>query len=151
MHYTCETTINLPINRVIELFDNPDNLSKWQPGLQSFEHLTGEPGEPGATSKLLYKMGKRTIEMIETVETRNLPHEFTGRYETPGVFNRNQNRFEAFDEHTTRWVSNMEFRFQSLTMKLMGWLSPGAFKKQTQKFMDLFKAFAEGEEATQPT
>jgi hypothetical protein len=28
-------------------------------------------------------------------------------------------------------------------MKLIGWLMPGTFKKQSQKYLDLFKSFAE--------
>ena len=71
MKYTLSTTINLPRSKVIELFDNPDNMSKWQPELQSFEHISGEPGEPGAKSRLKYKMGKREVEMIETITARN--------------------------------------------------------------------------------
>ena len=49
--YTVAIEIDLPRDRVIELFDNPDNLFKWQTGLQSFDHLSGEPGQPGAKSK----------------------------------------------------------------------------------------------------
>ncbi len=48
MKYTCELIVNLPRQRMIELFDNPDNMHKWQPGLVSFEHLSGESGQPGA-------------------------------------------------------------------------------------------------------
>jgi len=32
MKYTSEVTINLPRDRVVELFDDPDNLPKWQKG-----------------------------------------------------------------------------------------------------------------------
>ena len=30
MRYTSEVFIDLPINRVLELFDNPENMKKWQ-------------------------------------------------------------------------------------------------------------------------
>lgn len=36
MKYTAEIEINKPIDTVIELFDNPDNMGKWMEGLQSF-------------------------------------------------------------------------------------------------------------------
>ena len=65
MKYRCEVIINLPRERVVELFDNPDNMSQWQPGLQSFEHLSGEPGQPGTKSKLVYDMNGRRVEMVE--------------------------------------------------------------------------------------
>lgn len=47
MKHTVETIINKPIDTVIELFDNPDNLDKWMEGLQSFEPISGTPGQPG--------------------------------------------------------------------------------------------------------
>lgn len=81
MKYTNEVIINAPVNRVIELFDNADNMKEWQPGLVSFEHLSGTPGQVGAKSKLKYKMGNREIEMIETITVKNLPEEFSGTVE----------------------------------------------------------------------
>ena len=46
MHYSVDIEIDLPRDRVIELFDSTENLYKWQRGLQSFEHIEGEPGHP---------------------------------------------------------------------------------------------------------
>lgn len=91
MKYTSEIEINLPRERVIELFDNQDNMTKWQSGLISFEHVEGEVGQEGAKSNLKYKMGKREIEMVETITKRNLPDEFFGTYETKGVWNEVKN------------------------------------------------------------
>jgi len=142
MKYTNEIEINRPLQKVIELFDNPDNMAKWQPGFISFEHLSGVPGQPGAKSKLKYKMGKRDVEMIETITTRNLPNEFHGTYEAKGVFNVLKNYFSEPAPGKTKWVSDSEFKFSGI-MKLFGWLMPGAFKKQSQKYLDLFKIFAE--------
>ena len=144
MKYTTEIEINLPRERVIELFDNPDNLSKWQHELRSFEHLSGEPGQPGAKSKLIYKMGKREVEMIETVTKRELPDHFDGTYEANGVYNMQKNRFIDTGKGTTLWISESEFRFSGF-MKVMAFFMKGAFKKQTQKFMQQFKEFAESE------
>ena len=52
MKYQNEIEIDLPVNKVVELFDNPENLKRWMPGLQSFEHISGTPGQPGAKSRL---------------------------------------------------------------------------------------------------
>ena len=48
MKYTTQVEINLPRKRVIELFDNSENLKKWQEGLISFDHIEGEAGKEGA-------------------------------------------------------------------------------------------------------
>ena len=142
MEYQSEIIVNLPIDRVIELFDNSENMSKWQPELIDFQHLDGTPGQVGAKSKLEYKMGKREIEMIETITKNNLPHEFNATYEAKGVFNEIANEFISIDDTTTKWISYNKFEFSGF-MKLMGIIMPGAFKKQSLKYMQQFKEFAE--------
>lgn len=142
MKYANEVVINLPLKKVIELFDSEENLFKWQPELISFEHLSGEKGEVGAKSKLRYTMGKREIEMIETITVKNLPKEFSATYEAKDVWNEMKNYFEEIDENSTRWQADSHFEFSGF-MKLIGFFLPGSFKKQSQKSLDLFKAFAE--------
>ncbi|MEM6726316.1 MAG: SRPBCC family protein, partial [Bacteroidota bacterium] len=65
MKYQVDVIIDRPRAEVIQLFDSTENLYDWMEGLQSFEHLSGTPGEVGAKSKLTFKMGKRDITMIE--------------------------------------------------------------------------------------
>ena len=144
MKYSNEVIINLPLDKVIELFDSEENLFKWQPELISFEHFSGDKGEVGAKSKLHYKMGKREVEMVETITVKNLPKEFSGTYEAKGVWNEVKNYFEAIDENTTRWHSDCDFEFSGF-MKIMAFFMPGAFKKQSQKYLDQFKTFAESQ------
>jgi uncharacterized membrane protein len=142
MKYSSAIEINLPIEKVIALFDNPDNLSKWMKGLQSFEHISGVSGQPGAKSRMKFKMGKRDIEMIETILVRNLPEEFSGTYEAKGVFNIVRNKFIALSSNKTKYISEQEFEFSGF-MKVIGWLMPGAFKKQSMQYLQDFKEFAE--------
>ncbi len=93
MKYMLEAVLELPRNKVIELFTNPDNLPRWQPSLTSFEPLSGTPGQKGAKLRLKHKMGGRIIEMTETIETESLPEEVTYSYEAKGAWNRAVNRF----------------------------------------------------------
>ena len=143
MKYTSEIVVNLPRDRVIELFDDPDNLKEWQPGLQSFEHVSGEQGQPGAKSRLVFNEGGRRIEMIETISRRDLPEEFSGTYETKGAKNWITNRFFEDGPDRTRWVAANEFQFSGF-MRVMAVFMRGAFPRQSLEFMELFKKFAEG-------
>jgi hypothetical protein len=143
MRYTSEIEIDLPVAKVIELFDNPENLKKWMEGLISFEHISGIQGQPGAKSKLKFKNRNREMEMIETVTVRDLPREFSGTYEMIGMWNQQKNFFTG-SANKTKWRSESEFRFDNYMMKLMAFLLPGVFKKQSLKHMMNFKAFAEG-------
>lgn len=94
MKYRCEVTIDTPRDRVIELFDNPDNMSKWQ---------------PGAKSRLIYNQKGRRIEMIETIIRRELPDEFTGTYRAKGVENWVSNRFMEEESGQTRCLLRQSF------------------------------------------
>lgn len=143
MKYTCEITINLPREKVIEKLDNADNMKHWQKGLLDYEILSGTPGEEGAKMRLDYQMGKRSISMVETITKRDFPREFNANYDTKGVHNIQLNHFDEVDSQTTKWTSESEFQFSSFGMKLMGWMMPGAFKKQSLKYLEDFKNFAE--------
>jgi len=144
MNFSCEIEINKPIQKVIELFDNADNMHKWMEGLEGFEHLSGEPGEVGARSLLKFKMGKREIQMIETITVKNLPDEFSGTYEAKGVINRIKNKFIPLSETKTKYRTEQEFQLSGF-MKIIGFLMPGAFKQQTMKHLRAFKYFAENQ------
>ena len=87
MKYICEVVIDLPRERVIDLFDSSENIKEWQEGLQSFEHISGELGQTGSKSKLVYDMNGRRVEMIETILKRDFPDEFSATYEAKGVMN----------------------------------------------------------------
>lgn len=142
MEYTTKLEIQLPLEKVIHLFDNPDNMKHWQPELISFEHLSGEPGLPGAQSRLLYQIGKRKVEMIETIIQRELPATFCGTYEAKGVHNLQKNNFESINSSTTLWTCHSQFHFSGF-MKIIALFMPKAFRKQTLLFMTRFKEFAE--------
>lgn len=143
MKYQVEIEIDKPLEKVVELFKDPDNAEKWMVDLKSLEHLSGTPGKVGAKSRLKFEMGKRKIEMIETITVDNLPSEFAGTYETDGVYNIVSNRFSQAGEGRTRWVSHNEFQFTTFGMKMMGFFMPGAFKKESLKYLENFKKFAE--------
>ena len=145
MKYTTEIEIEKPIEKVVELFDNADNLKKWMEGLQSYEHISGTSGETGAKSRLFFKMGKREIEMIETILVRNLPEEFSATYEAKGVFNIAKNKFVKVSETSTKYITENEFQFKGF-MKFFAFLMPGAFKKQSFKYLQHFKKFAESQD-----
>ncbi len=144
MKFTCTVDIELPRERVIELFDNPDNMIHWQDGFVSFEHVSGEAGEPGAQSHVTYKMGSREMVLLETVVLRDLPHAFHGTYE--GTFGKNSmnNYFEELDTNKTRWKADVHYmQANGFIMKVMTKVFPGKMKKSTQKWMDQFKSWSE--------
>jgi hypothetical protein len=143
MKYTTEIGINLSRDKMLSLLENPQNMKHWQRGLLSFRQLSGKPGTEGAQMELEYRMGKRHLLLVETVLKWNLPDEFLMTYDAKGVHNIQKNYFEALGERQCKWVSQTDFQFSSFPMKLMAWLMPGAFRKQSMAYLRDFKNFAE--------
>jgi len=140
MKFLCKVDIDLPRSEVIPIFDNPENMKFWQDDFISFEHLTGEPGTSGATSRVKYKR----VELIETIIERRLPEAFHGSYEGSWGKNVMYNYFEETGTQSTRWTAEVEYtEMNNFMMKFMGKFFPSMFRKQTQKWMDQFKTFAE--------
>ena len=143
MKYTLEIDINLPREEFIKKFDNLDNMKHWQRGLLSYELLSKDPKVNGAQMKLEYQTGKRKMTLTETITKINFPDEFHANYEAKGVKNIQHSYFLEIDPNTTKWVSETEIKFSGLGMKLIGALMPWVFKKQSRKYLNDFKNFAE--------
>lgn len=143
MKYTVDVIIEVPREDVIKKMDNVDNMKHWQNGLVSAEHISGTPGEIGAKMKLSYTFGKRNMALIETITKNNFPEEFHATYKAKGMHSIQENFFENTPEGYTKWISRCEFEPSGFMMRMMLFLMPGAFKKQSKKYMIDFKNFAE--------
>lgn len=144
MKYDLEIILELSRDDVIRLYNNEENLYKWQPGLQSIKHLSGTAGEEGAKTELVFLMGKRKIVMTETIVGMKLPASYSATYEAKGVWNKIDNYFIDKGDGKTLWKTHNEFKSKGM-MRLWTLFMPGAFKKQSYKYMEFFKGFAEGE------
>lgn len=146
MKFTCSVEINAPVKKVVELFDDPGKLKEWQEGFVSMAHISGKPGKAGAVSKITYKTGKSVMELTETLKVKNLPVEMIALYEHLHMTNTMTNRFTAIDGNRTKWQAEIHYiKLDGFVPRLMARLTPGVFKKQTQKWLDNFKAFVERE------
>ncbi len=153
MKYTVSIEIALPRERVVQLLADPEHLSQWLRGLVVHEPLSGTHGEVGTKSRVVMQMGQQKFEAIETITRREpvdlhgIPRESVVHYEREivgeGMWSAARERFTETGPATTLWESENEFRFSSLLMRLVGFLMPGAFRKQSLQHMQDFKAFAE--------
>ncbi|MCY4463242.1 MAG: SRPBCC family protein [Albidovulum sp.] len=146
MKYELEICISAPRPSVAKLFIDQSRLAEWQPSLRDLNWLQGSPGEAGAKCELTHKIGKRTVVMTETVRESNLPARISYVYEAKGVWNPVDNHFEEISPDETRWRFKTEFQCKGV-MRIMSLLMPGAFKKESRRHMQEFKAFAEREAA----
>jgi uncharacterized membrane protein len=143
MKYTCVVDINLPIGKVVALWENEDNYAEWQDGFESMELLSGSLNSKGAKSRIVLH-DKRKIELLETIISTDLPNEKIALYEHRHMTNIQTTRFKEIGQNKTQYISEVEYtKFNGVMIKLMAKLFPSKFKEQSQKWMNQFKVFAE--------
>lgn len=153
MKFTVSIEIALPRERVAQLLADPAHLPNWLRGLVLHEPLNGVHGQVGTKSRVVLQMGQQKIEATETVTRREpadlhgIPKDsvvhFAREIVSEGMWSSVHEQLTEAGPETTLWVSESEYRFSGLLMRLVGLLMPGAFRKQTLQHMQDFKAFAE--------
>lgn len=144
MEYTCTVDIDRDIDTVVNLWADAHHFAEWQDGFHTIELLEGQADSIGAKSRLLYQQGKRKLELIETIISNDLPHEKKALYEHTDMTNTQTTRFERLTDNKTRYTSEVVYTtFNGFIPNMMAKLFPSVFKKQSQKWMDQFKVFAE--------
>src|SRR6267154_2048733 len=134
MKFTCTTEINAPREKTVKLFLDSSRYKEWQDGFVHIQTIKGKPWEKGTQSQVMYKNGKMTIDLKETILESNLPEVVTGLYEHEHMVNTMVNRFVAIDPYKTRYETIIEYtKFIGTIPKLMAFLMPGIFKSQVQK------------------
>ncbi|MBT8097241.1 MAG: SRPBCC family protein [Woeseia sp.] len=143
MKHKAEVIINAPREQVWAAFDDPDNMTRWQPTLESFVHKSGTPGHPGAVSELTYNENGRKIVMTETISERREEEFLAGIYESGFGTTTIVNNFEKINAQQTKWTMWCNFRFRGF-MKIMALFMSKSIRKRTDEDLQRFKQLAEG-------
>lgn len=153
MNYTVSIEIALPRERVVQLLADSAHVPKWVRGVVLHEPLNGPHGQVGTRSRVVMRTGQQEMEAIETITRREPPDlhgipkdsvvHFEREIVAEGMWNGARERFTETGPETTLWVSENEYRFSGLLMRLLAPFMRGVFRKQSQQHMRDFKAFAE--------
>jgi hypothetical protein len=153
MKYTVSIEIAMPREQVAQLLADPAQIPKWIRGIVVHEPLNGVHGQVGTKSRVVMQMGQQTMEATETITRREpvdlhaIPKGTVVHFEreivTEGMWSATHDQLTEASPNTTLWVSENEYRFSGLMMRLVGLLMPGTFRKQSLQHMQDFKEFAE--------
>ena len=143
MKFALELPLQKSRDEVWKAFDNPENTKIWQPSLVNFENISGTQGQPGAVSKLTYKGSKREFSLIEKVTHRAEPDRLDVVYENEFADSSVRNTFVIVNDNETLWRMEVEFKFKTLIMKLIGPSMKTNYMLRTERDMQGFKEFVE--------
>lgn len=143
MKYAHSMIIDVPLDKLVDLWQDEDNLKHWQDNFESIELLEGKKNTEGAVS-FIKLGGSRPMELKETIQSINLPHEKRALYQHIHMDNTHITKFKAISDSQTEYSVEGEYiKFHSFMPRMMALLFPDMFRKQSKKWMDQFKAFAE--------
>jgi uncharacterized protein YndB with AHSA1/START domain len=143
MNYRLELILDRPRAEVWKIFDDPDNMNKWQPSLVKLERVSGTAGRPGSVTALTFKNGDREFSLTEEVTFRAEPERLDGFYENVFAKNFVHNTFLEHDKDHTLWKVEAEFQFKTWFMRVISPFVKKRFVASTQRDMERFKALVE--------
>ena len=143
MKSVVELEIDVPRDKVVELFTDPENSTKWMDDLERYEPISGDPGIPGSTYRLVPKKGNMIF--VATVIARELPNKLRLRLDNSNITVFVKGTFVALSPQKTRLTSEEVFRFKGVFQKIFGFLASSSIKKVHRRHIEAFKRFAEAQ------
>ena len=144
MEFHNQIQINAPYEFVAPYIRRSENFDKWQDRFISATLLSGKDDKEGAQTRLLYKSGANTLELIETVESNNLPFSFKALYEHQHMDNTMFSSFEPIGDAITLYTTHVDYiELKGFMIKIMAKLFSGKFKKGPEDQMKRFKDYVE--------
>lgn len=146
MKMNVELVVGAGRDAVWAAFDNPENMPRWQPTLQSFTPRSGTPGQPGAVSELVYLERNREVILTETITERRDPEFMAGIYDSKWGKSLVVSHFEVIDTDSTRmkvW-SNVSFKG---SMRLMSVFVAASIRKRNEADLQRFRIMVETDQA----
>jgi hypothetical protein len=136
-----QVDIDLPRERLAALFADPTLSSAWMDDIARYEPISGQPGAPGSTYRLVPKNGDMVF--VATVIANDLPNESRLRLDADNVTVAVTARYVAVSSERSRLVSEEDFTFKGLVGRVGGFLARAAIHKAHRRQMEAFKRFVE--------
>jgi hypothetical protein len=136
-----EIDINIPQQKLAELFCDPARSTEWMHDLEKIESIEGTLGKPGSTYRMVPKKGN--LVFVAKVISVQLPAEARIFLDSPMVTVAITAKFIALSENTSRLVSEEIFTFKRVFGMFFGFFAQRAIKGAHRKHMESFKRFAE--------
>ncbi len=146
MKLKAEVSIDADREIVWRYFDDPDNLSKWQPTLESHEFVAGTPGEPDSICELRYREKSRLRIVRETITARRAPDFLAGIRESAYASAVVVNHFEDAGDGRTHWIAYWNYSFTGVA-KFKTLFTHRSFRIRINDDMQRFKLLVETAES----
>ncbi len=145
MKFKNELSINRPRLEVWKFFSNRENIKLWQPTLINIELISSVQGQPGAESKWTYEENGREFSLTEKVLHCEEPSRYESLFKNAFADNTVNNIFAEQSSNETLWTVEIEYKFKTFLMKVLGPFFKKNYVIRSQRGMERFKEMVEKE------
>jgi hypothetical protein len=145
MKLNFEQTMDASLATVWAAFNDSSIKGRWQQNFESYTHMSGDPGRPGAVSELTFNENGKMVVIIETITESRAPDFLSAKYESKYSSTVIVNHFKSIDENTTRWTTWCNFTFKGF-MKIMALFIAGTIRNRTEDDMHRFELLVRTDE-----
>jgi len=133
--------IDKPPSEVYDFLMNEENLILWIKNFVRYEHIDGEQGQVGSTSKHIYDENGRTVEFIEEIISNEANQLVESRLDNGFVQMTITNRLQELKDNNTQLIVTSELNPKSFFYKMMVFFSKRKIvKRQKEDIARLKKA-----------
>jgi hypothetical protein len=115
--------IDKPPSEVYDFLMDEENLTLWIKNYVRLEHLKGEPGEVGSTSKHIYDENGRVVEFVEEIIANKKDELFKGVLRNKFVEITICNKIKPIKKNYCQLTVTSELIPKSFFYKIMFWFS----------------------------
>lgn len=131
--------IDKPPSEVYDFLMDEENLILWIKNFVRLEHINGEPGEVGSTSKHIYDENGRIVEFIEEIISNEANQLLESIIRNKFIEITITNRLQEINKNNTQLTVTSELNPKSFFYKLMTFLSKKKLTNRQAEDIDRLK------------
>jgi uncharacterized membrane protein len=135
-------TVGAPVEKVWDIFMNPDHLKHWLPGFVSIEHLDGPTGKKGSKSRMKFIERGKELEVIEKVLFVHPMKQYSFEMQHGTMSTLTDVRFISIGQ-VTEIIQAVQLTPKGLIMKLIMPLMKGEMKRRMTNDLKNLREFIE--------
>jgi carbon monoxide dehydrogenase subunit G len=138
IEYDCEITVDKPLQECWDVTQDPAKMTEWMSGFKRFEHVSGEPGQVGAVSNVIFESNGSEVVIKETIIQIIPNHSIEMSFENDMMQMEYVMRMKANGESTEIETYTLVEGNDMITKSFIA-LDPGAFRSQEDTNLDMLK------------
>ena len=138
IEYDCQIIVDKSLQECWDVTQDPNKMTEWMTGFKSFEHVSGEPGQVGSVSHVIFDTNGSEVVIKETI-TQIIPnHSIEMSFENEMMEMDYVMKMEG-DDHQTKISTNTLVKGGDAISRSFIALAPGSFKSQEQTNLEMLK------------